>query len=230
MLNIFANPILQVALDCEHLAEARKLAEMLEQEMSGLTYLCEAGTPLIKNEGLKNVIPTLKSVVGKNTKVVADLKTLDTGRLEVELAYKAGAEVVGISGAAEGETIDAALLQAEEYKIPIMIDSISTESIKGRLAWITERIDHYNQQGGFAIFEYHIPIDAQRKTRDFSRTKEICIHSGIPLAVAGGLNENSIPDVLAYGTKICVVGGAITRPVNRSTREAIRKIKEVIYK
>jgi 3-keto-L-gulonate-6-phosphate decarboxylase len=230
MLNTITTPILQVALDCVHLAKARQLAGILEQELSGLTYLCEAGTPLIKNEGLKKIIPALRAVVGKKTKVVADLKTLDTGAMEVELAHKAGADIVGISGAAEYETIDAALSKAKEYKIPIMIDSISTESIKGRLDWIIERIKSYNQQDGLAIFEYHIPIDAQKKSGDFSRIREICTQSGIPVAAAGGLDENSIPEILDYGAKICVVGGAITRPDNRSTREAIRKTRDAIYK
>jgi len=228
MLNTITTPILQVALDCAHLAKARQLAEILEQELSGLIYLCEAGTPLIKNEGLKNIIPALRAVVGKNIKVVADLKTLDTGALEVELAHKAGADIVGISGAAEYETIDAALSKAKECKMPIMIDSISTENIKGRLDWIIERIKHYNQQEGLAIFEYHIPIDIQKKSRDFSRIREVSTQSGIPVAAAGGLDENSIPEVLGYGAKICVVGGAITRPDNRSTREAIKKIREVV--
>jgi 3-hexulose-6-phosphate synthase/6-phospho-3-hexuloisomerase len=229
MLSIYTTPILQVALDCEHLVEAKQLGEMLEQELSGLEYLCEAGTPLIKNEGLKNVIPVLRSVGGKKSKVVADLKTLDTGAFEVELAYKAGAEIVGISGAAECETIDAALSKAEEYKIAIMIDSISIENIKGRFNWIVEKIENYNRKGGLAIFEYHIPIDTQRKARNFSRIREICTRSSIPIAVAGGLDEKSIPKVIDYGAKICIVGGTITRPINRSKREAIRKIKEVIY-
>ena len=230
MLNTITTPILQVALDCVHLAKARQLAKILEQELSGLTYLCEAGTPLIKNEGLKNAIPALKTIVGKSTKIVADLKTLDTGALEVELAHKAGADIVGISGAAGCETIDAALSKAKECKMPILIDSISTENIKGRLYWIIERIKSYNHQDGLAIVEYHIPIDAQKKSRDFSPIREICTQSGIPVAAAGGLDENSIPEILDYGAKICVVGGAITRPDNRSTRKAIRKIRDTIYR
>ena len=68
MFNITTTSIFQVALDCGHLIEARQLIEIVEQELSGLAHICEAGIPLIKNEGLKNVIPALRSLVGKKNK------------------------------------------------------------------------------------------------------------------------------------------------------------------
>lgn len=222
-------PVLQVALDFEHIFDAEKMAMLLEQELSDVRYICEAGTPLIKNEGLKTVIPRLRAVVGAETKIVADLKTMDTGAFEVELARNAGADIVSIAGASEEETIEAAFAKAKSLGIGVMVDSISTMKISGRLEAIGERMEKYIGEGGRAILEYHIPIDAQTKTGDFSMIREMRNKFNIPVAAAGGLDENTIPKVLAYGASVCVIGGTITRPKQRTAEEAIRKIKEAVY-
>jgi 3-keto-L-gulonate-6-phosphate decarboxylase len=228
MLN--KKPILQVALDFEHLVDAEKIARILQQELSDVEYFCEAGTPLIKNEGLKTVIPRLRSIVGAQTKISADLKTLDTGAFEVELAHKSGADMVGISGIAEEETIDAAFENAKNFKMTAIVDSIGIMNINGRLEMIEDKISSYIRKGGDAILEYHIPIDIQTKRMDFSKVREIYERSHIPIAVAGGLDERTIPEVLNYGASVCIVGGTITRPKNGTPEEAIRKIKKIIYK
>lgn len=222
-------PILQVALDFEHLADAEKIARVLQHELSDVEYLCEAGTPLIKNEGLKTVIPRLRSIVGARTKISADLKTLDTGAFEVELAHRAGADMVGIAGTAEEETIDAAFAKAKSLKMTVIVDSLGVRNISSRLEAIEDRIRRHIGEGGDAILEYHIPIDAQTKTRDFSPVRKIYERSHIPIAVAGGLDERTIPEVLAYWASVCIVGGAITRPKNGTPEEAIRRIKKIIY-
>lgn len=224
------NPVLQVALDFENLSDAIKTAKLLKKELHGLDYYCEAGTPLIKNEGLKNVIPSLRKIVGEKTKIVADLKTSDVGALEVEMAKKAGADIVVISGASETQTIEKALKKASELTVYVMIDCISVKDMPGRLDWIINKISDYNKIfGSYAILEYHIPIDSQSGTRDFSEVETICKESNIPVAVAGGLDEKTIPEVIKYGAKICVVGGAITRPKNKTPEKALKEIRKAVY-
>src|SRR5450830_1747238 len=92
--------ILQVALDFVDLKRALKVAR--EAVEGGADWL-EAGTPLIKSEGL-NAVRTLKKLFPKKT-IVADLKTFDAGRVEVEMAAKAGADIVSVMAAAPIETI-----------------------------------------------------------------------------------------------------------------------------
>ena len=76
-------PILQVALDFVDLKRAMKLAE--ESVAGGADWL-EAGTPLIKSEGL-NCIRELRKKF-PYIKIVADMKTADVGRTEVKLPQK----------------------------------------------------------------------------------------------------------------------------------------------
>ena len=52
----------------------------------------ETGTPLIKSEGMDSV-RKLKKTFPDHT-ILADMKTVDTGAMEVEMAAKAGAAYV----------------------------------------------------------------------------------------------------------------------------------------
>src|SRR2546428_8729796 len=96
-------PVLQVALDHMHLKRALLAAK--EAVEGGADWL-EAGTPLVKSEGIEVVQRLKKSFPGQT--IHADLKTMDTGAIEVEIAAKAGAYVI----TAMGVTHEATLLDA----------------------------------------------------------------------------------------------------------------------
>src|SRR5437867_12558780 len=93
-------PVLQVALDHMHLKRALLAAK--EAVEGGADWL-EAGTPLVKSEGIEVVRELQKSFPGKT--IVADLKTMDTGAFEVEIAAKAGAVVITVRGSAYDATV-----------------------------------------------------------------------------------------------------------------------------
>jgi 3-hexulose-6-phosphate synthase/6-phospho-3-hexuloisomerase len=74
-----------LALDFVDLHRALKVAELAVP--AGVDWI-EAGTPLIKSEGLDAVRELKKRFPGKT--IVADMKIMDAGRIEVEAAAKAG--------------------------------------------------------------------------------------------------------------------------------------------
>jgi 3-keto-L-gulonate-6-phosphate decarboxylase len=80
-------PVLQVALDLVHGERALSIAS--DAVKGGVDWI-EAGTPLIKSEGM-SIIRQLKKAFPMHT-VVADMKTIDVGGAEVEMAAKSGAE------------------------------------------------------------------------------------------------------------------------------------------
>ena len=88
-------PILQLALDFANLSQALRVAE--EATQAGEIWL-EAGTPLIKSEGVE-AVRRLRAEFPAHT-IVADMKVMDAGRVEVEIAAKAGANIVAVLGAA----------------------------------------------------------------------------------------------------------------------------------
>src|SRR6266516_302636 len=110
-------PVLQVALDHMHLKRA--LLAATEAAEGGADWL-EAGTPLIKSEGIEVVRQLKKSFPGKT--IVADLKTMDTGAFEVEIAVKAGADVVTVMGVTHHATSPEALRAARRYGAKVMVE------------------------------------------------------------------------------------------------------------
>jgi 3-hexulose-6-phosphate synthase/6-phospho-3-hexuloisomerase len=93
-------PVLQVALDFIDLDRAMKCAR--EAAAGGAEWL-EAGTPLIKSEGLA-VVRALREAFPHHH-IVADLKVMDAGRTELEMAAKAGANSASVLGLASDATI-----------------------------------------------------------------------------------------------------------------------------
>jgi len=53
------------------------------------------------------------------------MKTVDTGAMEVEMAAKAGADIVILLGSADNSTIKDAIRSARKYGVKIMADLIS---------------------------------------------------------------------------------------------------------
>lgn len=92
--------------------------------------ILEAGTPLIKAEGM-NAVRTIKAIgalhFGFAPYVVADMKTMDRGSAEVDLAANAGANAIVALGSAPVETLDHFLTQCEKRGIDSMIDMMNVE-------------------------------------------------------------------------------------------------------
>jgi len=110
-------PVLQVALDFLELD--RSLAVAREAVAGGADWL-EAGTPLIKSEGLE-AVRRLRAAFPQHV-IVADLKIMDAGRVEVEAAAKAGADVVVCLAAASDSTIRQCVEAAGRYGARVVCD------------------------------------------------------------------------------------------------------------
>ena len=121
-------PILQLALDFVDLQRALKNAK--ESMVGGVDWL-EAGTPLIKSEGLQS-IRELRRLFPSAT-IVADMKIMDAGRAEVEVAAKAGANIVDVLGAASDATIRECIEAGKNYGAKIVVDMIAVgDPVPGR--------------------------------------------------------------------------------------------------
>ena len=112
-------PILQVALDFLNLNRALKVAE---QAIEGGVDWLEAGTPLIKSEGL-DAIRQLRKKFPQAT-IVADMKIMDVGRIETEAAAKAGANIVCVLACASDSTIRECVEAGRNYGAKIEADLI----------------------------------------------------------------------------------------------------------
>ena len=96
---LLMKPILQVALD---LLNAERAIGIAKDAVKGGADWLEAGTPLIKSEGMDIIRQLREQFPGKT--IVADMKTMDTGALETEMAAKAGADVICLLAASDDST------------------------------------------------------------------------------------------------------------------------------
>ncbi len=190
---------LQLALDLLDLERALRVARLAVPE--GVDWV-EAGTPLIKSEGLDAVRKLREAFPEK--KIVADMKTADTGRLEMEAAAKAGADYAIVLGAASESTIREAIEVGKSYGLGIGVDLLGLEEPEPRV----ERL----AQWGAAFLSVHCPVDVQmRGGSPFEMLERLARVTDLPLAVAGGLNSETAPKAVAAGASIIVIGGAITK-------------------
>ena len=206
--------ILQLALDILNLDRAISMAN---ESVSGGVDWIEAGTPLIKSEGME-VIRELKRLF-PDKKIIADMKTMDTGDFETEMASKAGADIISILGASDDSTIKEAIKAAKKYNSEIMVDLINVEKKVDRAAEV--------QKMGAKYVCIHVGIDQQMKGENpLQDIKDVKEAVNITIATAGGLNSENIPDVVSAGADIVIVGGAITKSAD--LLEATKRIRKSI--
>jgi 3-hexulose-6-phosphate synthase len=84
--------------------------------------IIELGTPLIKSAGL-SAITAIKDAHPDKI-VFADLKTMDAGELEADIAFQAGADLVTVLGVAGDSTIVGAVKAATKHGKGIVVDLI----------------------------------------------------------------------------------------------------------
>ena len=206
--------ILQLALDILNLDRAISMTK--EAVPGGIDWI-EAGTPLIKSEGME-AIRELKRIF-PDKKIIADMKTMDTGDFETEMASKAGADIISILGASDDSTIKEAIKAAKKYNSEIMIDLINVKNKVDRAAEV--------QKMGAKYVCIHAGIDQQMKGENpLQDIKDVKEAVNIIIATAGGLNSENIPDVVSAGADIVIVGGAITKASN--LLEATKRIRKSI--
>lgn len=193
---------------------AMKLAE--ESVAGGADWL-EAGTPLIKSVGLE-AVRQLKARFPKHT-VIADLKIMDAGRIEVEYAAKAGADVVTVLGAASDTTIAECVESARHYGVKVAGDLINiADPVKRAKELAALGVDY---------IDVHTPIDVQMQGRfPLDTLKAIADAVVTPLCVAGGITSETAPDAIAAGATVVIVGGAITKSVDATA--ATRAIRHAL--
>ncbi len=92
--------------------------------------LIEAGTPLIKNYGVKGVAALniwWSKKIQKPGYIVADLKCMDRGSREVEAVSEAGASAATCLGLAPIETINEFIRECEKANMDSMVDMMNIE-------------------------------------------------------------------------------------------------------
>jgi 3-hexulose-6-phosphate synthase/6-phospho-3-hexuloisomerase len=207
-------PVLQVALDLVH---GDRALEIAADAVKGGADWIEAGTPLIKSEGME-IVRQLKKTFPGHT-IVADMKTIDVGGPEVEIAAKSGADIVVVLGVSSDPTITEALLSARQYGSRVMVDLFN----------VVDKVTRAKQveKMGVDYICVHVGVDEQMVGGSpLSELKGLSKAVHIPIAAAGGINSETAPSILRAGASIVIVGGAIIKA--KDVAGAARKMKKAI--
>ena len=203
-----------MALD---ILELDRSIQIAKEAVSGGADWIEAGTPLIKSEGMDAVREMKKAL--PTVRIVADMKTVDTGAMEVEMAAKAGADIVAMLASSDNSTIEDALRAARKYGVQIMMDLLTVSDPVKRSREL--------EALGVDYICVHVGIDQQMTGRDtIDFLKEIVKEVRTPVAAAGGIDARTGAEAVASGAAIVIVGGSIVR--SAEVTASARKIREAI--
>jgi 3-hexulose-6-phosphate synthase len=187
---------LQVAIDLLSTADALALLNNVAEYVD----IIELGTPLIKQQGL-SVVTNVKAAYPDKL-VFADMKTMDAGELEADLAFKAGADIMTVLGSAGDSTIAGAVKAGKAHGKAVVADMIGVVDKPTRLKELKKL--------GVSWVELHAGLDEQAQA---GYSIETLLEAGrsadILFSVAGGINADRIEGVEAAGAMIVVAGAAI---------------------
>lgn len=187
---------LQVAIDLLTTEEALALAA----KVAPYVDIIELGTPLIKNMG--SAVITAMKAAHPDKLVFADLKTADAGELEADIAFKAGADLVTVMGAAGNATIIGAVKAAKAHGKGVVVDTIGYPDRVKRAQEVIAL--------GVEFVELHAGLDEQW-TAGYSIQVLIdeAARTGVPVSIAGGVNIDNVTAVIQAGAIVAVAGAAI---------------------
>ncbi len=223
-------PYIQVALDHPVIEHQIKVVKQLPKSDR---IIIEIGTPFLKKYGVDSIKKIRE--VAKDIFLVADLKTLDVGKIEVDFAFDATADAVVASGLASSSSIDKFLLEAERLGIYGYVDMMEVSDPIAKLQSLKQIPD---------VVILHRAIDAesaaegsdetQRKRWAFvPKIKELYADkkkaSGrdrVLVAVAGGIDDQSAKYALEMHADILIIGRFITSA--KDIKNAMRKILNVL--
>ncbi|MFP3155646.1 3-hexulose-6-phosphate synthase [Lachnospiraceae bacterium ZAX-1] len=200
-------PKLQLAIDDLNYMDALKLMQQIQPYVD----IIELGSPFIMEYGMEAVRNFRKQF--PNNEILADLKIMDAGYYEAELAFKAGADYVTVLGVTDLLTIKGCQEAANAYGKNIYVDMICVEDLLKRMKEVESIGVH-----GISV---HIGIDQQAAgKKPIDDLKIIVKHrTNTVVSVAGGIKSSTIPMYIAAKADVVIAGGGICHCQN-PTKEA----------
>jgi len=202
---------IQLAIDRVSIEKAKEIS----REAGPYIDIIEVGTALIKDFGVISIKEIKEAFPNKI--ILADIKTIDEGAYEFKAAYNNGADIATVMGAASVSTLKACYEVAQDFGKLMMIDLLEVGYEK--IGLITEFTD--------AIFCIHLPSDGGEQDL-ISLLQEF--KGKFPeinkVAVAGGVNYQTITSIKEANVDIVIIGGTITKA--SSIESAAKKFRGMI--
>ncbi|AXV37724.1 MAG: bifunctional 5,6,7,8-tetrahydromethanopterin hydro-lyase/3-hexulose-6-phosphate synthase [Methanobacteriaceae archaeon] len=226
VVRLWNPPYLQVALDLDNMEEMERIINSLPDRER---ILLEAGTPLVKKFGV-SIVSKIREL-RKDAFIIADLKTLDVGRIEVKMAADETADAVAISGLGTIESIEKAVHEASKQGIYAILDMMNVDNFVEKLGKLRFKPD-------IVLLHRNVDLETLKAERgeeqaeitewgNINQIKDI-LGEGKQVAVAGGITPQKVEEALDSGADIIVVGRYIigSRDVRRAAEDFLEHMPQ----
>ena len=190
--------------------------------------ILEAGTPLVKKFGT-DVIGKIRELA-PDAFIIADLKTLDVGRVEVKIAADETADAVAISGLGTIESIEKAIHETQKQGIYSILDMMNVDNFVDKIKQIRPDLMpdivllHRNIDKESSLAE--AGGDTSNMTewgniKDIKATIEEISGREPLIAVAGGVTPDKVEEATEKGADIIIAGRYIiaSKDVRRAAED-----------
>ena len=202
---------LQLALDLITRKERKKVAAAVKNDMD----ILELGTPFSYVNPISEVKKFKELLPG--IKILSDFKIMDGGREIAELAYSNGADLTTVSARTWDDTIKQAIACAREYGREILVDlmGVPEEQIAERTLEVDAmKPDYICVHRAVTVGGSASPEEPLRKVREVVKNAKV--------AVAGGINCETLKRVVACNPDLVIVGSSIA-----SAKDPVAVAKEM---
>ena len=202
---------LQLALDTVNIQDALGIIE----ETIEFIDIVEIGTPMIIRYGIEPVLAVKRQF--PLLQVLADLKIMDAGEYEANIAFEAGADIVTVMGVSHDETIIGTIKSARSAGKKILVDMMCVKDMDDR----SKKLVGY----GANYICVHTATDVQASESPYQDL--VVVHDAVGFehcAIAGGITLDTVGQLHEYKPGIVIVGGGITGQLKKGdAAAAIRK-------
>jgi 3-hexulose-6-phosphate synthase len=196
--------------------------------LAGGVNIVEMGTPLLKNQGVANVVPAFRRKF-PDALLLADMKTMDGGGFEARAVYAGGGNIVDFLALAGVDTAKAICAVRDEFR--------RGDADLSRLVFADIMVPHQGPaaqaievalrmlEAGVDAVGVHLQADARRANPkliesqylgDVARAIFKRVGGAAPVQVVGGLSVAGAKSLAAAGLRAFVISGNLGQPDGRA--------------
>ena len=215
----------QISVDVATIEQGLAVADAA---LAGGVNIVEMGTPLLKNQGVSNVVPAFRRKFPEAL-LLADMKTMDGGAFEARAVYAGGGNIVDFLALAGVDTAKAICGVRDEFRragpeLPRLVFADLMVPHHGPPAQAVEVALRMLEAGVDAV-GVHLQADARRADprlmeRDYLGDAARAIFERVgkaaPVQVVGGLSIAQAKSLARAGLRAFVISGNLGHPDSRA--------------
>jgi 3-hexulose-6-phosphate synthase len=215
----------QISVDVATLEQGLSIASAA---LAGGVNIVEMGTPLVKNQGISNVVPAFRRKFPEAL-LLADMKTMDGGAFEARAVYAGGGNIVDFLALAGVDTAKAICAVRDEFRrdgadLPRLVFADIMVPHQGPAAHAVE-IARQMLDAGVDAVGVHLQADARRANpklieshylSEVARAIFDAVGGDAPVQVVGGLSVAEAKELAQKGLRAFVISGNLGQPDGRA--------------